>query len=161
MLWLWVSLIILGAGVICALLFVYEKRKQIFRKRTKEEKQAKKQAKLNKKTKIVAPAVPEEKKPIEEINLSENLVEVIPEDTMLEEEYSPSSEFIEEEIFPTKINNRNSFKRDMSAYNRFRNQYNYSNSGKQSVKEQIKNLSPEMKVLLLTGALDRKDEDEF
>ena len=69
--------------------------------------------------------------------------------------------FHEEEIFPTKINNRPSFKRDMSAYDRFRKNYDYNDSGKQSVKEQIKNLSPEMKVLLFTGALDRKDEDEF
>ena len=159
MIWLWVSVIVMGAIAICALLYVYEKRKQIFRKRTKEEKQAKKQAKLAKKSKVVAPAA-EESKPKDELNLTEKVVEVIPEDSIQEEEYQPSNEFVVQDIFPTMPSRRMPIRRDANAYNQFKREFDYKPE-KQSIKEQIKNLTPEMKALLLTGVLDRKEDDQF
>lgn len=158
MLWLWIVLLVVGAAIVCLLLFVYEKRKQIFRKRTKEEKQAKKQARTIKKQAKTHPV--QQEKPKSEISLTEKLIEIIPEEDFQQEEYSPSAEFVEEEVLPPvrRVQRR---VRPNDNFEQFRRNHGYSQALKQSVKEQIINLSPEMKALLLTGVLERKDDNQF
>lgn len=187
MTWLWASLIVVGAAIACGLLYIYEKRKSIFKKRSKEEKAAKKQqkklkkqAKLAKKeNKPIEPIKKEE--PKEEISLSEKIVKKEETFTLQTSEYVPSNEFKPKEVKPQQFNSfmpqrgpsrlteqqrrmlieRNKRMKEDADFEQFRRKHGYSQALKQSVKDQIINLSPEMKALLFTGALEKRDDDQF
>lgn len=187
MTWLWASLIVVGAAIACGLLYVFEKRKSIFKKRTKEEKAAKKQQKKVKKEektlkKAPVPIEPVKKEePKEEISFTEKVVKK--EATFeghIAEEYVPSEGFLPKETkaAPDPFNpqrgaprlteqqrrmlmERNKRLKDDDDFESFRRKHGYSSALKQSLKDQIINLSPEMKALLFTGALERKDDEEF
>ena len=181
MTWLWILIIVIGAAIACAALYVFEKRKQIFKKRTKEEKAAikakkaaKKQAKLNKKQNL-PPKEPE--KPKEEISFTEKKVqEPKPAATFESEPFVPdippmvSPSMFESRPAPAGMGNRMSdAQRRQMMERRAREMDKFNRSGRtmprfttrENIKDQIDNLSPEMKVILLTGALERKEDDEF
>lgn len=185
MTWLWIIVIVLGAAIACGALYVIEKRKKIFKKRTKEEKAAakakkaaKKEAKLAKKQNLPPK---EEEKPKEELSLSEKKIkQPEPAATFEAEPYSPegafngsmaSSAFEGRPGFAGMNGQMTDMQRRQMMEQRMRQMQQRgrmpgaprrpSFSSRESVREQIDNLSPEMKVLLLTGALERKEDDEF
>ena len=111
MTWLWGSLIVVGAAIACGLLYVFEKRKSIFKKRSKEEKAAKKQQKKVKKEekaakKAPAPIEPVKKEePKEEVDFTEKIVK---KEESFEgnkaEEYVPSKEYLPKQTNATPNN---------------------------------------------------------
>lgn len=155
MLWLWITLIGLGALCFCGLVFVIEKRKKIFKKRSKVQRAEKKKAKLAEKQ--PPQTLPE--KPKDDVSLNEDVVEVLSEDGVHEEVYTPSSEFVEEVVYPV-VSRQRPIRRDPNAFANFKREY-FPIEEKVPIKQQIKELSPEIKALLFAGVLDRKPDDQF
>lgn len=187
MTWLWIIVIVLGAAIACGALYVIEKRKKIFKKRTKEEKAAskakktaKKEAKLAKKQNL-PPKV--EETPKEELSFSEKKVkEPQAAATFEAEPYLPEPNFGSDSVataggFEGRPGlagmgpNMSDMQRRRMMEQRMRQMQQRgmmsaaprraSFSSRESVREQIDNLSPEMKAILFSNALARKEDDEF
>lgn len=159
MLWLWIPLIIVGAVLICLFVFLYDKRKSIFKIFSKQERKAKKEKRsLKKSSKLQKDIKHVEHK--DEVIFEEKNIEVVNNESLQVEEYLPSDQFVENDVMPyiPKFNRRRPERRDISHYESLRRKYGYEN--KKSIKEQIDSLSPEMKAILFGNVLDRKD-DEF
>lgn len=160
--WLWVILIVVGAGVACALIWLYSNRKKIFKKRSKAEKKAKKEAKKIKKAAKNAPptpAAPEKQK--DELSFSEKQVEIIGNAQIQSEEYVPSDDFaggetIEYATMPRRMPRR----RPQMDYDRPRRYEVEEEEQRESLKDQLRALTPEMKAVVFGNLLDRKD-DQF
>lgn len=159
--WLWVVLIVVGSGVACALIWLYSNRKKIFKKRSKEEKKAQKEAKkIKKEAKKAppAPAAPEKQK--DELSFSEKQVEIIDNVQIQSEEYVPSDDFagsgaIEYATVPRRMPRR----RPQTDYERPR-RFEVEEEQRESLKDQLRSLTPEMKAVVFGNLLDRKD-DQF
>ncbi len=190
MIWLWAGLIVVGAAIACGLLYLFEKRKSIFKKRSKEEKAAKKQQRKLRRQARAAKAVKNAPAPIEEVKKEEPKEEVSFTEKVIKKEeafegqkaeaYVPSEGYLPKQSNATfnspppqrrmprmteqqrrALMERNRRLKEDDDFERFRNKHGYSNALKQGIKQQILNLSPEMKALLLTGALERPDDEEF
>lgn len=137
--------IFVGVGVgFLALIVLIDQRKKIFKKHPKKEKKQKEKRKEEIKQ------VQEEKQNLDEISFEESKKPKIPQFEYLDikddlkMEYTPST---------SQRQNRNNFRRpfDGDRFNRERRAYK-----KKSIKQQIKDLSPEMKAILLSNALGKK-----
>lgn len=165
--WLWVVLIVVGSGVACVLIWMYSNRHNIFKRRSKDEKKAKKQtkkiAKDEKKAKKVVEAAQkadaETRKDSDELSFSEKQIEVIDNIKIQSEGYVPSDDFagtdtIEYASLPRRMPRRRPVEMPKREYN-FEAQ-----TERESLKDQLRSLTPEMKAVVFGNLLDRKD-DQF
>ncbi len=171
--WLWIVVILCCAAVATVFLGIYKNRKNIFKKKEKTPKNQKENVKnsskkqKNKKPskKTPTPIVPPvEEKPQEELVFEERVVEVVPKTNGVAQSYTPSKEFASQRIDYAPLSQASMRRRprpqmptpqqQIDDFDSFRMNNAYS----MSIKEQIKNLSPEMKAIIFGNLLDKKDE---
>lgn len=165
--WLWIVLIVVGSGVACVLIWMYSNRHNIFKRRSKEEKNAKKQtkkiAKEEKKAKKVVKttqlAETKARKDSDELSFSEKQIEIVDNVKIQSEGYVPSDDFagaetIEYATLPRRAPRRRPVEMPKREYN-FE-----TNTERESLKDQLRSLTPEMKAVVFGNLLDRKD-DQF
>ena len=166
--WIWIVLILIGAGVVCAIAVVWSKKSQIeqtvkealsFKWLSKDARAVRKQKRLDKKQ---PPAPPPEKTPSEEDKLSfteTHLPQQKPE-SLEGEIYEPSSRFEAEPATYSSMARPN-FRRMPRRETSFSRRPIPRIRERTKLKDQIKGLSPEMKAVVFANLLDSKlDEDD-
>ncbi len=174
--WIWIVLIIIGAVIICLFAYLWSKKSLIKQKiksavnlkwLSKDARQKRKQARIAKKQEPVKP-VEKEIKEEDKVSFEEKLTpQVLNDAKAIEGEvYEPSSTFESRPDFYTAMPQ---FNRRMPS--RFRREMpttspKFSNSAtlpKVKIKDQINQLSPEMKAIIFANVLDSKldEEDKF
>ena len=168
--WLLICLIVLGAILLCLIVFFMEKRKEFLKKikeklkikkPTKKIKEKKKNIKDNK----AVPKTDQETKTQddEEISFTEKEIIINEDGQKLEcEPYQPDQSF---ETTPDYDVVQPSYRRRRSMFDQ-RRDYNRSQhfvKTREPIKDQIKALSPEMKAILFANVLETKldEEDKF
>lgn len=148
--------ILIAVGIILLLLAIfilYDNRKKIFKKRVKKAKKAD----VDKKE--------EEKKPAQKEEKQESKISFQKREVAKQEVSAPVIEDLE-----INTNQTQEYSQSFSASNRMRRpmpqrqfsqpQHNFFTPRKRTIKDQIDDLSPEMKAILFSNALGKKD-DQF
>lgn len=170
--WAWILLIIAVGVVICLLTFLFAKRKQIASKifsaikpKSRQERHKKKLQKREKQEpKIVKKD--DTNKQDEKLSFEETRAPIASNagPSIEGEVYEPSGGFNEDFRY-TKLSEpqrRRTFNRENFSANRNIPSF-IQDKRKETIKEQIQNLSPEMKAIIFANVLDSKidDEDKF
>ncbi len=166
--WLWIVLIVIAAIILTAGAYVLANKKNIFKKREKKPK-----TKTKKAAKVKEKPLPPPPPPKEDVVFEEKTKKKENSFVAENEQYTPSIEFTKSGETYTPIASIQVARRrprpPMSQqptkteddFDSFRRKHGYSNFYKQSIREQIQNLSPEMKAILFGSVLDKKDDDMF
>ena len=170
--WVWAILIVIAALVICVGIYIYTKRKAIYNnlksklslKHFSKEERSKRKAEKQARKQPATPIEAKEKEP--EISFEEKEIIVDEEKPDVQfEGYLPSSEFIERPAYvqedrPTLRRRFPNSRFEQANWNR---QRTIQQQQKLPIKEQIKNLSPEMKAIIFANVLDSRldDSDKF
>lgn len=145
--WVWLIILLVCAMFFCGLYIVYDKRKSIFKKR---QKSAPKRQKKHK-NQDVAPVTTNDN---DEVSFTENAVKNIPNVKIHCENYVADED--EQHDFPEpSFARRREFPRmrERDFYSQHR-----ASKKKPSIRQQIDELSPEMKGILFSNALGKKDD---
>lgn len=156
--WLWIVAIVAAAAMACVLIWLYSNRKKFFKRRSKEEKKARKEAKIAKKeakNATVEPQPPQKKD--DELIFTERETQVADDIQIQCEAYDSLGS--SEDAGEYEIDFRRFDRRMPQMQNDF-TQYDYDVDQKESLKDQLRALTPEMKAVVFGNLLDRKD-DQF